>query len=158
MRFAHDAGWQTSRQQYGSDLRDIPDSIDTETAIDYIARFGKSPAPLFAQAEKPGAAQLAVILEGASSAQSDQLREKLGQHAAFTISDSPSATANNNLMAFFRNLGVASPQQCELSAAIDPFRSDCWTGSSSVVKYDLQKVRQTRSRCTCSPLAGCIVL
>lgn len=131
---------QISRQRYGSDLRDIPDSIDTQTAVDHIARFGKSPAPLFTQSETTDASQLVVLLEGADVEQSSQLKEKLGQHAAFTIADPPSAIANNHLMALFGNMGVASTQQCELSAAINPFGEECWTGPSSVVKYDLRTV------------------
>jgi hypothetical protein len=132
---------QTSRQRYGSDLRDIPNSIDTETAVDYIARFGKNPAPLFTHSETTGASQLVVIIEGAAAEQSSQLKEKLGQHAAFTISDPPSAAANNDLMALFHNLGIAAPaEQCRLPAIINPFLDACWTGSSSVVKYDLRKV------------------
>ncbi|KAK4097437.1 hypothetical protein N658DRAFT_569332 [Parathielavia hyrcaniae] len=134
---------RTSRQRYGSDLRDIPSSIDPETAIGHIARFGKSPAPLFTRPDKKDASQLIVLLEGASAGQSSQLREKLAQHAAFTISDPPSATANNNLMTLFRNLGVASSHQCELSAVINPFKADCWTGPTSAVKYDMRASPKT---------------
>ncbi|KAH6651381.1 hypothetical protein F5144DRAFT_626290 [Chaetomium tenue] len=129
---------RTSRQRYGSDLRDIPSSIDTEAAIDHLARFGKSPAPLFTQADKTDASQLVIIIEGAAAEQSSRLRETLGQKTAFTISDPPSAAANNHLMALFRNMGVASSHQCDLSATINPFDVDCWTGPSSVVKYDLR--------------------
>jgi len=134
---------RTSRQRYGSDLRDIPSSINTEAAVDHLARFGKHPPPLFTQADKTDASQLVIILEGAAAEQSSRLREKLGQDAAFTISDPPSATANNNLMTLFRNLGVASSRQCELSAVINPFETDCWTGPSSVVKYDLRASPKT---------------
>ncbi|KAL2133268.1 hypothetical protein VTI74DRAFT_2611 [Chaetomium olivicolor] len=134
---------RTSRQRYGSDLRDIPSSVDPETAVSHIARFGKSPAPLFWRPEKTDASQLVVILEGAAAEQSSRLREKLGDHVAFTIFDPPSSTANNHLMALFRNLGVSQSQQCELSATINPFEEDCWTGPSSVVKYDLRKSPKT---------------
>ncbi|KAK4152677.1 hypothetical protein C8A00DRAFT_34593 [Chaetomidium leptoderma] len=134
---------RTSRQRYGSDLRDIPSSIDAETAVSHVARFGKSPPPLFTQSDKTDASQLVVILEGAAVEQSNRLREKLGQNVAFTIPEPPSATANKHLMALFRNLGVASSQQCELPAAINPFEADCWAGPSSVVKYDLQTSPET---------------
>jgi hypothetical protein len=134
---------QTSRQRYGSDLRDIPSSVDTETAVAHIARFGKSPAPLFSRPDKIDASQLVIILEGAAAEQSSRAREKLGQHVAFTISDPPSATANKHLMALFQNLGVASSTpRCELAAMLNPFATDCWTGPSLVVKYDLLAVRQ----------------
>lgn len=81
-----------------------------------------------------------VLVEGATAEHSGQLKAKLAQHAAFTISDPPSATANDHLMALFRNMGVASQQQCDFSATINPFESDCWTGRSSVVRYDLRTV------------------
>ncbi|KXX76790.1 hypothetical protein MMYC01_205468 [Madurella mycetomatis] len=134
---------RTSRQRYGSDLRDVPNTIDTETAVGHIARFGRSPAPLFAATEKSDASQLVVIVEGTTVEQSSRLQQKFGQHAAFAISDPPSATANNHLMALFRNLGVASQQPCEISTAINPFETRCWTGPSSVVKYDLRTSPRT---------------
>ncbi|KAK3299747.1 uncharacterized protein B0H64DRAFT_379059 [Chaetomium fimeti] len=134
---------RTSRQRYGSDLRDIPSSIDTEVAVDQLARFGKNPTPLFTHADKTDASQLVVIIEGAAAEQSNRLKEKLGQKAAFTISDPPSSTANNHLMALFRNMGVASSHQCDISAMVNPFDTDCWTGPSSVVKYDLRASPKT---------------
>ncbi|KAL1838919.1 hypothetical protein VTJ49DRAFT_2050 [Mycothermus thermophilus] len=134
---------RTSRQRYGSDLRDLPSSIDSETAITHIARFGKSPAPLFASQQQQDASQLVVILEGATLEQSRRLQRDIGNNAAFAISDPPSATANNNLLSLFRSMGIASPRQCDLASAINPLNSDCWTGSSSVVKYDLQKTPET---------------
>ncbi|KAL2262068.1 hypothetical protein VTK26DRAFT_2595 [Humicola hyalothermophila] len=134
---------RTSSLRYGSDLRDIPSTIDTQTAVDHIATFGKSPAPLFTQTHKTGAAQLIVILEGTTTEQSSRLKDELGAHAAFTISDPPSATANNHLMALFRSLGVASSQKCELSVTINPFDEDCWAGPASVVRYDLRASPET---------------
>jgi hypothetical protein len=109
--------------------------------VSHIARFGKSLAPLFATPEARDAAQLVVILEGAAAEQSRRLGERLGQEVAFTVSDPPSARANDRLMGLFQSMGVASSRQCDLPAAINPFDADCWTGSSSVVKYDLQRVR-----------------
>ncbi|KAL2163177.1 hypothetical protein VTH06DRAFT_5233 [Thermothelomyces fergusii] len=134
---------RTSRQRYGSDLRDIPSSIDIETAVEYLAAFGKSPLPLFTQADKEDASQLVILLEGAAADHSRRLREKLGQDVAFTISDPPSATANKQLMAHFQKMGVASSEQCDLPLVINPFETDCWTGPSSVVKYDLRTSPET---------------
>ncbi|KAL2139047.1 hypothetical protein VTI28DRAFT_5858 [Corynascus sepedonium] len=134
---------RTSRQRYGSDLRDIPSSIDAETVVGHLARFGKSPAPLFTHADKVDASQLVILLEGAASDQFSRLREQLGQHVAFTIPDPPSATANNHLMTLFQNMGVASSNHCELPSMINPFETDCWTGPSSVVKYDLRASPKT---------------
>jgi hypothetical protein len=133
---------RTSRSRYGSDLRDLPKSVDTESAVEYISRYGKSPAPLFTKSDAIDASQLVVILEGVDKAAAGQIKEALtqsGQDVAFTISDPPSATANKRLMTLFQNMGVASQQQCDFASAINPFDSNCWTGSSSVVKYDVSK-------------------
>ncbi|KAJ4398120.1 hypothetical protein N0V85_006373 [Neurospora sp. IMI 360204] len=133
---------RTSRDNYGSDLRDIPSSIDTEAAISFLAKYGKSPAPLFSQTETSDPSQLVVILEGVTAENAGPLKEslaKLSQHAAFAISDPPSKVANDRLMSLFQNLGIAAPEQCDLASAINPVNGDCWTGSSSVVKYDVQK-------------------
>ncbi|KAH7634173.1 hypothetical protein B0T09DRAFT_404430 [Sordaria sp. MPI-SDFR-AT-0083] len=133
---------RTSRHNYGSDLRDIPSSIDTEAAISSIAKYGKSPAPLFSQTETSDPSQLVVILEGITAENVQPLKESLAkssQHAAFAISDPPSKVANDRLMSLFQNLGIAAPEQCDLASAINPVNGDCWTGSSSVVKYDVKK-------------------
>lgn len=68
---------------------------------------------------------------------------KSNQHAALAISDPPNKVANDRLMSLFQNLGIAAPEQCDLASAINPLNGDCWTGSSSVVKYDVKKVRYT---------------
>ncbi|KAK3948982.1 hypothetical protein QBC32DRAFT_45143 [Pseudoneurospora amorphoporcata] len=133
---------RTSRDSYGSDLRDIPSSVDTEAAISFIAKYGKSPAPLFSQTETSDPSQLVVILEGITAENAGPLKESLAkssQHAAFAISDPPSKVANDRLMTLFQNLGIAVPEQCDLASAINPVNGDCWTGSSSVVKYDVKK-------------------
>ncbi|KAK0732383.1 hypothetical protein B0T21DRAFT_412563 [Apiosordaria backusii] len=139
---------RASRQRYGSDLRDIPSSIDTETAVSHIARFGTGPEPLFTQSDKTNVPQLVVVLEGVTPQQNHELKDALtqsGHHAAFRVSDAPSAAANKNLMTLFHRLGAASSQPCDLAHSINPFNDECWTGLSSVVKYDLQKSSSTLS-------------
>lgn len=84
-----------------------------------------------------------MILEGVSPDAASQIKETVGQtgqRVAFTISDPPSATANNRLLKLFRNLGIASQKQCDLAAVINPFDSNCWTGTSLAVSYDASKV------------------
>lgn len=135
--------FQASRQPYGSDLRDIPSSTDTETAVSHIARFGTGPEPLFSQSYKTNVPQLVVILEGVTYQQSHDLKDALsqaGHPAAFRVSDAPSAAANKNLMTLFRQLGSAPSQPCDLAHALNPANEECWSGVSSVVNYDLQKV------------------
>lgn len=85
-----------------------------------------------------------MILEGVSNQAAGKIKEAFaqsGQDVAFTISDPPSATANKRLMTLFQNMGISSQQQCDFASAINPFDSNCWTGASSVVKYDISKVR-----------------
>ncbi|KAK3392694.1 hypothetical protein B0H63DRAFT_424442 [Podospora didyma] len=134
---------RTSRYSYGTDLRDIPNTIDTDTAVDFIATYGKYTAPLFSQPETTDTAQLVIILEGTTAPQRDQLKEVLPKYPRFAINDPPSATANNRLMTLFGNLGIAPSSQCDLASAINPFDTSCWRGPSSAVKYDLHKSPDT---------------
>ncbi|KAK3335217.1 hypothetical protein B0T19DRAFT_376908 [Cercophora scortea] len=138
---------RTSRDPYGSDLRDIPSTVEIETAVDFITKFGKSPAPLFSSSETNDASQLVVLLEGTTAENAGHLKETLVKadpaFAAFSISDPPSATANQRMMTLFQNLGIANAAQCDIASAINPFSSACWTGKSSVVKYDVQKSPET---------------
>lgn len=134
---------QTSRSRYGSDLRDIPNTIETDAAVEYISRYGKSPAPLFAPAEKSPAMQLVVMLEGVDEDAARQLEvalSKSDQQAAFSISDPPSASANTRLMASFSSMDILPPGDCDLPSMVNPFNTHCWRGDSSVVKFDVQKV------------------
>ncbi|KAK3937508.1 hypothetical protein QBC46DRAFT_294157 [Diplogelasinospora grovesii] len=139
---------RTTRDRYGSDLRDIPHTIDLENAIEYIARYGKSPAPLFAQKATTEASQLVVILEGVTAENAGPLKKSLArssQQPAFAISDPPSSTANNRLMSHLRALGVSTPSssQCDLASVMNPFDNACWDGPSAAVRFDLQKDPET---------------
>ncbi|KAK0624563.1 hypothetical protein B0T17DRAFT_590455 [Bombardia bombarda] len=137
---------RTARDSYGSDLRDIPSTIDTETAVSYLARFAKTTPPLFSNRETTDPSQLVVILEGVTAENALWLTETLAKsshQAAFAISDPPSAVANTRLLKHFQNRDIASQSQCDLSSAINPFDTKCWTGLSSVVKYDIKKSPET---------------
>ncbi|KAK3382070.1 hypothetical protein B0T24DRAFT_516670 [Lasiosphaeria ovina] len=133
---------RTSRHRYGSDLRDIPSSFDSETVVEYIGTYGRNPTPLFVEPDTIEAAQLVVILEGVTPQHTTQLDKALGEEpqlTAFTISDPPSALANDRLMTLFKNLGVSSASQCDIKSVINPSNMNCWDGPSSVVRYDLAK-------------------
>ncbi|KAK0735255.1 hypothetical protein B0T26DRAFT_631043 [Lasiosphaeria miniovina] len=137
---------RTSRHRYGSDLRDIPSSFDSETVVEYIATYGRNPTPLFVEPDTIEAAQLVVILEGVTPQHTTQLERALGeeqQHTVFTISDPPSALANDRLMTLFKNLGISSASQCDVKSVINPSNMNCWDGPSSVVRYDLAKSPET---------------
>ncbi|KAK3342045.1 hypothetical protein B0T25DRAFT_559851 [Lasiosphaeria hispida] len=136
---------RVSRSRYGSDLRDIPDTVDLENAVEYIAKFGKQADGLWMEgwpAKTPS--QLVMILEGITPETSAQIAEAmdkvgLSQKPAFTIADPPSAKANERLVDNFQSLGVALQAPCALNNAINPWSSNCWTGPTSIVKYDQGK-------------------
>ena len=50
-------------------------------------------------------------------------------------------------MSLFRSMGIAPESQCDIARAINPFEHSCWTGASSVVKYDVAKVCASASHC-----------
>jgi len=82
--------------------------------------------------------QLVIILEGVSHEGSKWLRKEAGDYLAFTIANPPSASANNELMIQFQDLGITRSKQCEIPASFNPHQENCWSGTSSVVKYDLK--------------------
>lgn len=145
LRTPTDGDVQTSKiTGYGSDLRDLPESVDTDAAVSYIARYGKKPLPLFSQDEKTDTSQLVVILEGATPENVGPLVDKLDKSnnaAGFVIPNPPSAVANGHLMDLFESFGaVPSPQRCDLESAINPFDSNCWSALAAVLRFDLKKV------------------
>lgn len=154
---------QTSRDRYGSPLRGIPGTIDLDSAITYVNTFGKSRPSIFASVQDVAEpAQLVVVLEGVTAENVEPLRQSLAksnrqQQPAFMVSDPPSATANDQLLAELRGNGVANKHSCTIEAALNPNEKSCWDGLSSVVRYDVQKVRYTSlgisqgSNLCCSP-------
>ena len=101
-----------------------------------------------AQDTADNAAQLVVLLEGLTPDASRQLKAALAAadahhlaEPAFTISDPPSAAANNRLLALFQAAGTApaTHEQCPLESYLNPATA-CWQGHATVVKYDVEKV------------------
>lgn len=134
---------QTSQDRYGSPLRDLPNTIDEETAISYINTYGKSQPSLFDVSKKhTEPKQLVIIVEGYDADKAASLKNVLAaSQDAFLVSDPPSSRANDRLMADFKAAGVASEPECTIGAAVNPFDQKCWFKlSSTVVRYDLQKV------------------
>ncbi|KAK0719208.1 hypothetical protein B0H67DRAFT_486759 [Lasiosphaeris hirsuta] len=131
--------------RYGSDLRDIPDTVDIEDAVEYIAKFGKQADGLLMEGwPEKTPSQLVMILEGITPEMSAKIAEAMDgagiyQRPAFTIADPPSAKANERLIESFQNMGVALQTQCQLQNAVNPWDSSCWTGPTSIVKYDQDK-------------------
>lgn len=118
---------------------DLPDSVDEETSLSHILKYGSTPAPLFEPQQRPKS-QLVVVLEGATSEHAKSLRQQVSDSnfkQAFAVSDPPSASANRYLVDVdFKPFSLP----CEPSLAINPVDSTCWTRGSLVVKYDALKV------------------
>ncbi|KAK1764730.1 hypothetical protein QBC33DRAFT_545807 [Phialemonium atrogriseum] len=138
---------RTSRDRYGSALGDIPNTIDEETAISHINKFGKSRAPLFgATTDEVEPAQLVVVLEGITAENARPLREALAktqQQPAFFVSDPPSSAANRLLIRDFHAAGVSSQEGCTLASAVNPNDDSCWQSASVVVAFDVRKAPGT---------------
>lgn len=123
-------------------LDDVPNSMTDDDALSYIAQYGKAPKSLFGDAASKifDPSQLFVLLEGVPddlSAKIPGYMEAQSFKPAFTISDAPSAKANEHLVDI--ELSEISGS-CDLEAAIDPYNS-CWGGKMSLaVKYDAIKV------------------
>ncbi|OLN81498.1 putative endoplasmic reticulum membrane protein [Colletotrichum chlorophyti] len=119
---------------------DLPESISNEKAVDYLNEFGKAPLALFSNAASTHPSQLVVMLEGITADDAKTLQKSLSADGpTFRVGDAPSAAANDLLLADdFPSVGV-SPKQCTFDKAINPFAQNCWSGKSSVVRYDLKK-------------------
>lgn len=120
---------------------DLPEAMSNEKAVDYLNEFGMSPQGLFINAASTNPSQLVVMLEGITGNDAKTLQKSFGAGPSFKVGDVPSAAANSLLLANdFQNIGVIQ-KSCQFDRAINPFAEECWTGKSSVVRYDAKKVR-----------------
>ncbi|GKT64169.1 arsenate reductase [Colletotrichum tofieldiae] len=112
---------------------DLPESISNEKAVTYLNEFGKAPHGLFSNADSTNPSQLVVVLEGITSDDAKSLQTSLaGSGPSFRITDAPSTTANDLLLANdFPSVGVTT-KNCAFDKAINPFAEHCWSGKSSV--------------------------
>lgn len=132
---------------------DLPSSLSDDEALSYIAQYGKAPKPLFGDASSAtiDPSQLLVLVEGVPddlAAKIPGFMEAQSFKPAFTITDAPSAKANEHLVDI--ELSDVSGS-CDLKAAIDPYDT-CWGGKMSLaVKYDAIKVGYPSSPAICLP-------
>ncbi|OHF01641.1 hypothetical protein CORC01_03131 [Colletotrichum orchidophilum] len=120
---------------------DLPDSISNEKAVTYLNEFGKAPQALFSNAASTNPSQLVVMLEGITAVDAKTLQKSLAASGpTFRVGDAPSITANDMLLANdLPSVGVTA-KNCAFDKAINPFAEQCWSGKSSVVRYDTKKV------------------
>ncbi|KAF9872565.1 arsenate reductase [Colletotrichum karsti] len=118
---------------------DLPESISSEKAVSYLNEFGMAPQGLFSNAASTNPSQLVVMLEGITGDDAKTLQKSFGASPSFKVGDAPSAAANSLLLANdFQNIGVTN-KGCRFDKAINPFAEECWSGKSSVARYDMKK-------------------
>ncbi|KAF4783948.1 hypothetical protein HER10_EVM0002138 [Colletotrichum scovillei] len=119
---------------------DLPESISNEKAVSYLNEFGKAPQALFSNAASTNPSQLVVMLEGITADDAKTLQKSLATSGpSFRVGDAPSITANDMLLANdLPSVGVTA-KNCAFDKAINPFAQQCWSGKSSVVRYDTKK-------------------
>nr|XP_036578596.1 arsenate reductase [Colletotrichum truncatum]KAF6785891.1 arsenate reductase [Colletotrichum truncatum] len=119
---------------------DLPQSISDEKAVSYLNEFGMAPQGLFSNAASANPSQLVVMLEGITADDAKKIQNSLGAKAPnFRVGDAPSAAANDLLLANdFQNIGVTQ-KGCQFEKAINPFAEQCWSGKSSVARFDAKK-------------------
>lgn len=128
-----------------AELSSLPSSDD---AVSHLNAYGRPEAPLFSEGGAAEPSQLMVILEGLEPGQMGDVVP--GQDKAFVIDEAPNAAANGKLVdGEFGAAGVAA-SSCSFERAINPLDTDCWSGSSSIIRYDAKKVinpQFTESHC-----------
>lgn len=128
---------------------DIPIGVDTEKAISFLNRFGKSIPSLFSAGETKLPNQLVLMLDVMSDSHMKELRKALSISPSFTIADPPAEKAHKDLIELdlIEKLGVADGNKCSIEQIANPME-DCWNGkSSAVARYSMNKAsfrRRTR--------------
>ncbi|QPG95038.1 hypothetical protein C2857_007533 [Epichloe festucae Fl1] len=120
---------------------DIPDGVDTEKAMSFLNRFGKSIPSLFSAGETTLPNQLVLMLDVMSDSHMKELRKALSISPSFTIADPPADRAHKELIELdlIDKLGVADGNKCSIQQIANPMEN-CWNGKSSVVaKYSMNK-------------------
>lgn len=125
----------------GPSFSDVPDDSDPEDLMSLMNTFAKESFQLFADEERVFPNQLVVMLEGMTDAQFKEIGIALEAQPAFTIPNPPSADAHETLVKNdFYNVGITNAHKCSLDQVINPLEETCWSGKSTVAKYDVSKV------------------
>lgn len=130
----------------GPSVSDIPEDADLAEVVSVMNQFGPAPVSLFEKAVA-SPSQLLIMLEGLTEDQISQTAQTLKLEPALRISDPPSASAHDQLIANdFYNVGVTKEHECPVSQVTNPFEERCWSGQSTVAKYNVQKVSPVSRR------------
>ncbi|SPO02497.1 uncharacterized protein DNG_05170 [Cephalotrichum gorgonifer] len=116
------------------ELSSLPNA---DEAVSHINAYGRPVAPLFSDGGAAEPSQLLVILEGLEPGQMADVIP--GQGKAFVIDEAPNSVANDKLVNSEFGLAGVAANACPLERAINPLDSDCWSGSSSIIRLDAKK-------------------
>lgn len=121
-----------------SSLKELSSLPDIDEAISYINTLGRSEAPLFSENGKDSPSQLLIIIEGLEDGDMNDIAPTVNK--AFAINDAPNSAAIRKLIeGEFGATGVRE-SSCEFGRAINPLDENCWSGQSSIIRYDAKKV------------------
>lgn len=121
-----------------SSLNELSSLDNTDEAVSYINTLGRSEAPLFSESSSESPSQLLIILEGLEDGGIDDILP--GVKKTFTIDEAPNSAATRKLIdGDFAPVGVRE-SSCEFGRAINPLDENCWSGQSSIIRYDVKKV------------------
>ncbi|KAM3428774.1 hypothetical protein MY4824_008625 [Beauveria thailandica] len=126
----------------GPTIKDIPESISVDDAVNTLNKFVPSRDALFAAT--PMAKRLLVMVDGMTAQQIEDAGKALGQDAAFTIDDLPSSTANRDLFEIDAyNAGATTEHSCSLSEILEMKNGQCWSESSTAARYNVAEKRNS---------------
>lgn len=126
----------------GPSFHDIPADVDTEEAVSLLNKYGKAPPRIFGGDDVAAPSQLVVMLEGMTEEQIKDLGSALQGRPAFTIADPPAMSANKKFFKYDAyNAGTTNEHECSIDRVANPFDKACWSGKSTIAKYNIQKVR-----------------
>lgn len=124
----------------GPSVNDIPEDADLDEVLSVLNQFGPKPVSPLDQASA-SSSQLLLMLEGLTEEQIKDVTKDLKSGPAFTISNPPSSSAHEKLVRNdFYNVGVTTEHKCSVIEVSNPFEERCWSGRSTVARYNVQKV------------------
>lgn len=120
-----------------SSLKELSSLPNTEDAISYINTLGRSEVPLFSESDSETPSQLLIIIEGLEDGDMKDILP--GVKKTFAIDVAPNSAAIRKLIdGEFGAVGVRQ-SSCEFGRAINPLDENCWSGQSSIIRYDAKK-------------------
>ncbi|PFH62816.1 hypothetical protein XA68_11828 [Ophiocordyceps unilateralis] len=120
-----------SGNSHGPAFQDLPEDAGVEKAVFALNRFGKETLPLLRGGEGGEPSQLLVMLEGVTTKHMDVLGHALGNRLAFTIADSSSSKARDEIVKIdHQTTGAKDVSHCDLVQITNPLE-ECWNGQQS---------------------------